>query len=801
MVEDLRYSFRQLGRNPAFAVFVILTLAVGIGANTTIFGAVNAFLLRPFPYAAADRLVGISAAYTGRGDDWSVSLPNALDWGRRSRALEGFGYYQGGSVTLAGNDRPERLETLRASASLLPLLGAAPTVGRAFTADEDHPQGERVVVLSHALWQRRFAGDRAVIGQTVQLSGNPYTIIGVLPAGFGFPHGNVQAYLPLRHNETTWNRASGGLQVLARVRSGVSIEQAQADLNSVSAVLAREYPSTNEELTARVRTLRQALFGNDQVPLIMYTLLAAVGFVLLIACVNVANLLLARATRREREMAVRTAIGASRARVLRQLLTESITLAFLGGVAGCILSLWGSRLLASAIPKDTAIPRDFSIDGRVLLFTLALTVLTGVIFGLAPALHAARTDLTSLMGSRSAAGTRQHRRRRAVLVVAQVALAAVLLVSAGLTIRSLTTLLRTDPGFDARNLLTMRVTLDAIYREPLQTLGFQQRVLEQLRALPGVEGVGAVDFLPLSGTSNFNDFTFEDRPSDKRENAGSVIASPGYLEAMGIQLVRGRTLQAQDVRGAPGVIVVNRAFAQRYWGSSDPIGKRVLISFDTRERYWRTVVGVVGDVRHGGLHMEHRAETYVPYAQLPWAANIMTFVVRTRMDPLTLVNPVQNAIWSVDRNQAIYELRTMQRVVGDSQSVVIARMLAGALGIFGLMALLLAALGLYGVISFGVAQRTYEIGVRSALGATRADVLKLVLGQGLSLVIVGLGFGLLGAFAVTRTMSSMLHGVAARDPLTFAQTSLLLVAVAVLATLVPARRAARIDPAIALRSE
>jgi predicted permease len=467
-----------------------------------------------------------------------------------------------------------------------------------------------------------------------------------------------------------------------------------------------------------------------------------------------------------------------------------------------LLSLWGVKLFAQLIPPDAGLPTDFGLDWRVLAFTGAVTLVTGLFFGAAPALNAARTDLTSLIGGRSGAGTRRRARARATLVVAQVALAAVLLVSAGLMIRSLNGLLSVDPGFKPENLLTLRVNLDAKYNKPEQVLAFQQRALERMTAVPGVLGVGAVDFLPLGGTNNFNDVFFDGRTGEKPENIGTVISSPGYFNAMGIKLIKGRDFTATDVRSGPGAAIVNRRFVEKYFGKRDPIGQRILVGWEAgKQPYWRTVVGVVGDVKHGGLDKEQRTEMYVPFSQLIWANTGMTFAVRTRTDPLSIVQPLQNAIWSIDPNQAVYELKTMERVVRDSTSVFITRLLAGALGIFGFIALLLAALGLYGVISYGVAQRTYEIGVRGALGATRADLTKLVMGQGLGLVGIGLAIGLAGAFAATRVMSSALHGVTARDPVTFAQAALTLVGVAILATLIPARRASRIDPAISLRAE
>ncbi|MGH7469008.1 MAG: ABC transporter permease [Longimicrobiales bacterium] len=800
LIEDLRFALRQLRRSPGFALFVILTLAIGIGANTTIFGAVNAILLRPLPYADSDRLIGLTGSYQNRGDDWSVSLPNARDWGRRSHTFDGFGYYQGGSFTLAGQERPERLEATRASASLLPLLGARPLMGRLFNEQEDQPNGERVVVLSHALWQRRFAGDESVLGRSITLSGNPHVIIGVLPALFAFPQTGIEVYVPVRADETTWNRASGGLQVVAKLKSKLTLDAAQRDLDAVSSTLAQEFPGTNEVLSARLWTLRHRLYGGDETPLVLITLFGAVGFVLLIACVNVANLLLARATGREREMAVRTAIGASRRRVVRQLLTESVLLAVLGGAAGSLLSLLGTRLLLLAIPEGS-MPRNIGMSGGVLAFTAAIALLTGILFGLAPAVQASRLDLASLMGGRSGLHTRQRARARATLVVAQVGLAAMLLIAAGLMIRSLNALLQTNPGFRTENLLTLRVSLDATYNQRDKSLAFQQQALQRLRALPGVSGAAAVDWLPLAGTNNYNDFRLEERRTEKSENAGTVLVTPGYIEAMGIQLVRGRSLAEQDVRSAPGAVLVNRAFAQKYFGERDPIGQRLLVGFDGRDPYPRTIVGIVGDVLHSGLAEDQRTEMYVPFAQLAWNFGGMTFVLRTRGQPLELLAAARTAIWAVDPSQAIYEPRTMQHVIDESGSVVSSRILAGALGIFGTIALLLAALGLYGVISYGVAQRTYEIGVRGALGATRSDVLRLIMGQGLTLVALGLALGLFGAFGATRLMSTLLHGVSAQDPTAFLQAVALLVGVALVATALPALRATRIDPAMALRAE
>jgi predicted permease len=802
LLQDLRYALRQMRMTPAFAFFVVVTLAIGIGANTTIFAAVNAILLRPLPYAESERLVQVSGSYTGRGDEWSVSLPNAVDWQKQSHSFDDVAYFQGTGFSLAGEGTPERLEAVRSSGNLFSVLGVAPQLGRSYTTQEATPGAFAVAVLSDGFSRRRFGADPAILGRSLNLSGVPHTVVGVMPRGFIFPTSDVDLWVPLRANETTWNRGNGGLQVIGRLRAGVDHARARTDMAAVSARLAAAYPKTNDDLRAHIAPFRESLYGGEETSLMILMLLGAVGFVLLIACVNVANLLLARATSREREIAIRAAIGASRRRIMRQLLTESIVLALVGASAGCLLALGGTRLLSSVLPEGAPLPRDFTLDLRVLAFTAGLAVLTGILFGVAPALQSAGADLLHLIGGRSGAASRARKIRRDVLVVTEVALACVLLVAAGLMLRSLSGLLANDPGFRTANVLTMRVSLDAKYEDANDMVAFQDQVLASLRAQPGVEAAGAVDFLPLSGTSNFNDFRIEGSTAAKDENAGSVIVTPGYLDAMGIALQRGRAFGERDVRTAPGAAIVNRAFANKYWPGEDALGKRVLVGLDNRDNpYWRTVIGVVSDVRHGGLDQAPRAEMYIPFAQLPWLSSGMTLVARMRVPPLSMVGLVQKAVWNVDPALSLYEMRTIERVVRESSSVVMTRMMAGALGVFGLIALLLAAVGLYAVISYSVAQRTYEIGVRTALGARRVDVLKLVLGQGMSLVGAGMITGLVGALMVTRVLRSMLHNVTPTDPVAFAAMAAALISVALVATYVPARRAANIDPISALRTE
>ena len=803
LLHDIRFSFRQIRRSPAFAFFIIATLAIGIGANTTIFSALNALLLRPLPYANGHELVQLSGAIKDRGNDWSVSLPNAIDWGEMNHTLSDVGFHQDASLTLARDGAtPERLSGERVSANFFDLLGASAAVGRIWTAEEAVPNAPAVIVLSNALWRRSFGADPAIVGKSINLSGNDVTVIGVMPATFNYPSDRTEFYSPIYANKVTWNRANGGLQVVGRLMSGKTVQEAQRDLNEVSKTLAQEYPGTNEELTAFVQPLRSALTGGQQTATMLYIVLGAVGLVLLIACVNVANLLLARATAREREVAVRAAMGAARWRVIRQFLTESLMLALCGGLAGALIAYWGTNALPQLIPEDAGITRDFGLDGRVLSFTIILTALTGLLFGAAPALKASSAQLTQLLGGRTGASTKARGYRRNLLVIAEVALAVVLLVSAGLMLRSFGRLTGTNPGFQAENLLTMRVSLDSRYKDVAQVLAFQDRMLAAIHAVPGVQHASTADYLPLSGTNNFNDLLIEGRPG-KPENVGSVMVGPNYARTMGIPVAVGREIDSRDAATAPGVVMVNRQFADKYFPGENPVGKRVAFGWESSDSPgWRTIVGVFGNVLHGGLDTEvPRTEVYAPITQLPWRMGAMHVAVRTQGDPVAALDGVRRAIWSVDPALAVYETRTMDRMIHDSNGVFLSRLLAGALGMFGAIALLLAAIGLYGVISYSVAQRTYEIGVRAALGADTSAVLNMVLRQGLKLVGVGLGIGLIASFGATRVLASMLYGVKPTDPVSFAGMSLLLVAVATVATVIPARRAARIDPILALRAE
>ncbi len=811
LLQDLRFALRQIRRSPAFAFFIVATLAIGIGANTLVFTALDTILIRALPFPHGEQLVSISASYKGRGDDWSVSLPNALDWREMNHTFTDVAYYRNGtpSMTLTGSGVPERVAVGLISPNLFSVLGVSPALGRSFTAAEGEPNAASLVVLSDATWRRLYGADAGILGRTISLSGSPYTVIGVMPRAFAFPSPDQQMWVALRANNSTWNRGSGGLSVMARLRTGMTLAAAQKDMDGVAAVLAREYPDIIGENTslgamgAHLSSLRDSLIAGSQVTRMLYVLMAAVALVLLIACVNVANLLLARATVREREVAVRSAVGAARGRITRQLLTESLVLALVGGTIGVLLALWGTNTLPRLIAEGVSLPRRYPLDLRVLGFSVGITCLTGFVFGVGPAIKATSGGLSVLLGGRTGHGTRAKGRRRNLLVVAEVALAVVLLVSAGLVIRSLAQLVRTDPGFRTDRLLTMRVALDARYSSLDMITDFETRMLSALRAVPGVRAASLADFVPMSGTSNFNDLHVEGDALDKPINVGTVVTGTGYLDAMGIPLRGGRAFDEHDTRGGPGVAMVNEAFVAHHLQGQDAIGKRVLLTWENgKQPYWRTIIGVFGNVLHSGLDDEGpRDEIYLPASQLPFNLGTMAVVVRTQGDPAAVANAARQAIWSADPNLAVYAVKDMSELIGATTAMLIGRVLAGGLALFGFIALLLASLGLYGVISYSVAQRTYEIGVRSALGADTRKVLRMVMLQGLRLVGAGLVIGLLASFAATRLLKSLLHGVGAADPLSFAGMSLLLLAVAAIATAIPSRRAARIDPILALRAE
>ena len=803
MKQDVRFGLRQVRRTPMVSLFIVATLAVGIGATAAIFSAVDTMLLRPI-YASEHQLVTLNGAYRNRGDDWSVSLPNAADWASRSHSFSGLAWYQRASMTLNDAGSPDRIHVITSTPSLFHVLDVTPLTGRLIADENALPDGERVVVLSHGLWQTRFAGDKSVVGKTIQMNGRPATVIGVMRPDFAFPSSDIAAYMALRATPSTWPRSNGGLSVLARLRPGVEVAAAQRDLDDVSRRLEAEYPGDNKELSAKVKPFRNALVGPDLTKA-LYFLAGAVMLVLLIACVNVANLLLARATEREREIAVRAALGAGRARVVRQLLTEGLVLALLGGAGGIGIAALSVRLFPAMIPPDAEWPRGFALDWRVVAFGLVVTMLTGIAFSVLPAIKATAADLTSLMGVRGARGGRKQRDRRSALVILEVALAVILLVSTGLAIAGLGRLLKTNPGFRPEHLLTARVPLDGPYRDSTQARLFEERLLAEIRATPGVEHASFVDFAPLSGTNNFNDITIEGGDPTKPVNVGTIMVGDGYLEAMGIPLLSGRDIGPNDVRTAPAIAVVNHTLAEKLFPGQNPIGKRVLFTWEGGGNpTWRTIVGLYGDVRHGGLDTNknpQRMELAVPIAQLPFTVDELGLVVRSRTDPQSLVPALRRVVNSIAPSMPLFEVYTMTSLIDRTSDVLLGRILASVLAVFGAIAMLLAALGLYGVISYSVTMRTFEIGVRSALGADRSAVVRMILGQGARLVVIGLIVGLGGANIAARVMRSLLHGVSPADPIAIGGTVAVLIAIGTLGSLVPAVHASRIEPTEALRSQ
>jgi len=801
--QDVRFGIRQVRRTPMVSLFIVATLAVGIGATAAIFSAVDTMLLRPI-YANEHQLVTLNGAYRNRGDDWSVSLPNAADWASRSHSFSGLAWYQRASMTLNEAGSPDRIHVITTTPNLFRVLDVTPLIGRLIADENALPDGERVVVLSHGLWQTRFAGDKSVVGKTIQMNGRPATVIGVMRPEFAFPSSDIGAYMALRATPSTWARSNGGLSVIARMRPGVDVAAAQRDLGDVSRRLEAEYPGDNKDLSAKVRPFRNALVGPDLTKA-LYFLAGAVMLVLLIACVNVANLLLARATEREREIAVRAALGAGRTRVVRQLLTEGLVLAFLGGAGGVGIAALSVRLFPAMIPPDVELPRGFALDWRVVVFGLAVTMLTGIAFSVLPALKATATDLTALMGVRAARGGRRQRERRSALVILEVALAVILLVSTGLAIAGLGRLLQTNPGFRPEHLLTARIPLDGPYRDSTQARLFAERLLAEIRSTPAVEAASFVDFAPLSGTNNFNDLTIEGGDPAKPVNVGTIMAGPGYLEAMGIPLLSGRDIGPNDVRAAPAIVVVNRTFADKLFPGQNPVGKRLLLTWEGgKNPTWRTIVGLYGDVRHGGLDTNknpQRMELAVPIAQLPFTMDEIGLVVRSRTDPETVVPALRRVVNSIAPSLPLFEVHTMTSLIDRTSDVLLGRILASVLAVFGAIAMLLAALGLYGVISYSVTMRTFEIGVRSALGADRSAVVRMILGQGARLVVTGLIVGLGGANIAARVMRSLLHGVSPADPIAIGGTVAVLLAIGTLGSLLPALRASRIEPTEALRSQ
>ena len=813
LLQDLRYAVRMLLKNPGFTAVAVLTLALGIGANTAIFSIVNGLLLRPLPYRNSERLAIIWTHSPGANvaQDWpSPGQFSAVQ--ANNSIFESLALARGNIVILTGEEAPERISVVQVASAVFSLLGVEPAFGRVFLPEEDTPGKPLTVVLTHGLWQRRFGGDPKIIGRKLSLSGDSYTIVGVMPTDFSLGYevmptvgGMVEPelFLPLPLSVERMNHhGDENYNVLARLKPGATIAHAQAELNQVARRLEQEFPKSypaSRRFAFSVRPLLEQVVG--EVRSALYALLGAVGCVLLIASANVANLLLARAAAREKEMAIRTAIGASRWNVILQLLTESVLLALLGGVLGLLLAAIGLHALRALSPGNIPRLQDISMDGRVLAFTSAVVLLTSVLFGLAPALRSLCVNLSATLKEGGRGLVTGHHRLRTLLVVVEIALSLVLAVSAGLLIRSFARVQQIEPGFEPQSVLSMRLALfGPAYSDENRRANFYQELLDRVRQLPGVESAGVVSILPLAGGVSWGGIAIEGYDAAAGQSAIQAdqrIASVGYFETMRIPLIKGRFFNEQDRKDSPRVAIIDENMARAYWPNANPIGKRLKQGIANNDNPWLNVVGVVANVKQYALDVDSRVAFYTPHAQIP--SGMMYLTVRTRVDPASLTRTLTREARALDPNVPIYDVRTMEQWL--SGSLARRRFAMLALGLFAGVAMLLAAVGIYGVMSYTMAQRTREIGVRVALGAQRRDVLSLVIRKGVNLALIGTAIGLVGCLAVTRLVSSLLYGVTPTDPWTIASASLLLVVVTILASWLPARRAARVDPMEALRYE
>ena len=804
LILDLRYSVRVLYKNYSFTAIALLALALGIGANTAIFSVVNAVLLRPLSFRDPQRLLVIWENHQQRGGaerEWSTP-GDFRDFRDQAQSFEHVTAMIGWGPTLTGQGEPEDLRGAGVSHDTFALLGINPILGRSFTPDEDRTGAERVVILSHQLWQRRFGADPQIAGKAVTLSGESYTVIGVMPRQFSFPILNQtdiwRPIEPLLAGIPGCDRGCIVIRLMAKLKPGVSIEAARSEMSSITEQIAERFPDTNKGVGATLVPLHQQLVGDVRPA--MLVLLGAVGLVLLIACANVANLLLARAAAREKETAIRAALGASRFRLIRQHLTESTVLAVTGGALGLLIAFWMVDLLVSFAPTGTPRMDEVAINPVVLAFTLGVAILTGLAFGLAPALLSSKAHLSNALkeGGRDASATSRGARIRDLLVVSEVALSLMLLIGAGLLMKSFLNLQSVDPGFNPKNLLRVDVTVPRTrYPEPKHSQAFYRELLGGVAAVPGVEVAGAVSTLPLSGGGSDANFGIEGRPpaeAGREPVAWYSSVTPDYFRAMGIHLLKGRELGDRDAADTPRVVMISETMAQRYFPDEEPVGKRLVFGGgkDLRE-----IVGVVSDVKFFGLAKDSRPTMYFPHAQSP--ARRMSLVVRSSTNPTALAAAIRGQVSSLDKDLAVSNVMTMEELVGTS--IAEPRFILMLLGAFAAVAMLLSAIGVYGVISYSVTRRLHEIGVRMALGAQVKDVMRMVIGHGMALIIVGVSLGLLGSFALSRVMKTLLFGVSATDAATFASTALLLAVVGLGACFVPARRATKVDPMESLRCE
>jgi putative ABC transport system permease protein len=814
LIQDLRYGLRLLARSPGFTAIALLTLTLGIGATAAIFSVVDAVLLRALPYRDPQRLVSVFEDQSQVGFPRNTPAPgNYAEWKAQTQIFEDaaaaaeygrFHVFNLTGETAAGAAEPEKLQSASVTRNLFSVLGARPALGRVFLPEEDRPGGPRVVLISHGLWKRRFAGDPGLVGRAIVLNGEKYTVVGVMPAGFAYPSANADIWTPMAFTqEQLTQRGSHYLEVVARLRAGVTLAQANAGLQVVCKRLAQAYPDTNADVQRFfAEPLHETYTQGARTGLTV--LMAAVGCILLIACANIANLLLARATGRQREIAVRTALGAARGRIVRQMLTESLLLAAGGGLLGILLADWCFNFLRNLIPVDLSHSVSLALDPGVLAFAVAISLASSLLFGMAPALQISRIDLNGVLkeGGRGSAGPRRAMLRN-LLVIGEVALSLILMVGSALLLESFAKLRGVDPGFRADHVLTMRVDAPVTkYGDFTKRSQFFARVLERVRALPRVEAAGFTSALPLTWEGGTGGFIPEDIPTrpDVTRDANNRVVSPGYFEAMRIPLLRGRLFQDADGPDAPPVAIVNETMARKFWPDQDALGKRFKFDDADGKTPWRTIAGIVGDVRQMRLNDPPRQEMYFPYLQA--RENWMVprdLAIHTSGDPLSLAGAVRQAVWSVDKDQPVSDVMTLDNLL--DHEVAQRRVQTALLGGFAAVALILACIGIYGVLSYLVTQRTREIGVRVALGASAADVFRTVAGQGMTLAAVGIAAGLAVALALSRLLGSLLFGVSAGDPLAYVSAIAVFGAVALLACYFPARRAARVDPLVALRYE
>ncbi|HKE60605.1 MAG TPA: ABC transporter permease [Pyrinomonadaceae bacterium] len=804
LIQDIRYGIRTLKKQPAFTCVVVLTLALGIGVNTAIFSVVNAVLLRPLPFPHSDQLVTVTMANPRLGgDNLPLSVADFLDWRAQNQAFQDLAAYTDNWFSLTGSGEPQRLKGVWVTAGFFSTLGATPLFGRTFSAGEDAANGEPLVILSQRTWQQSFASDPQIVGKAITLNGHSRMVVGVMPHSFNFPAvdehslpGDVDLWI-LHTLIPTTRRGPYYLRGIARLKPDTSLQQAQSELNNIGLRIRQDNPLTNAETTFVSRSLKAAIIGD--VGRMLFVLFGGVAFVLLIASLNVANLSLSRAASRSSEIAIRTALGAGRRRIMRQLLTESLLLASVGAAGGVLLAWWGLHLLRTIGSNPLPRLQEVSIDARVLAFTAFLSLLSGLLFGFVPAWQASRTGLSQyLRNTQAATGSPAWRRTRKLLVVAEVALSIVLLAGAGLMLNSFLRLKRVSPGFAPERILTTEISLPlARYKEPAQLNTFYEQLMAQVRNLPGVEAAGIGMSLPPNLLSISDTFTIEGAPPGKSDpSSPDVIVSSGYFEALGIPLLAGRNFTEMDRADKPRVVIINQTFAHRYFPHESPIGKRMKTGGSERPNNpWMEIVGVVSDVKYEGLDVAPEPTYYEHYQQASWSETYL--VVRSSSEPRALASGVRQAVWSLDKDLPVANVQTMEELL--SESVARPRFRTFVFLVLGTLAIVLAVTGIYGVISYFVSQRTREIGIRVALGAQRRTVLHLVIRQGMTLALVGALLGLIAAFVLTRLLTGLLYEVEATDPLTFVSITILLLLVSLAACWIPARRAAKVDPLVALR--